>query len=272
VRGRERIIEIIRPNSAPGRVRIAVFDFDGTVSLLRHDWQRVMIELCVEMIPLHNGESPADLYRQAMEMVHHTNGQPTLAQMQWIADRVHERTGQPQSAHHYKTLFLERLLRTVTPRVQALQQGTTPPEAWQMPGVRALLESLRARAVPCYLASGTDEQPVCEETAALGLAPFFAGIYGATADYASSTKAAIFERIVKRHALRAGELVAFGDGVQEIRLCKEHAGIAVGLARDETRDGAIDPEQRARLIAAGADVIISDFRAHHAILDYLFPA
>ena len=42
------VLEILRPNPAPGRLRFAVFDFDGTLSLLRTGWQRVMADLMVE--------------------------------------------------------------------------------------------------------------------------------------------------------------------------------------------------------------------------------
>jgi phosphoglycolate phosphatase len=37
-------LEILRPNPYPGRLREAVFDFDGTLSLLRAGWQRVMAD------------------------------------------------------------------------------------------------------------------------------------------------------------------------------------------------------------------------------------
>ena len=99
---------------------------------------------------------------------------------------------------------------------------------------------------------------------------YFVRIYGATQDVEGSTKAAVFKRLVREHELSANQLVTFGDGVEEIRLAKESGGIAVGIARDETVSNTIDPEQSARLIAAGADLIIGDFRVHELVMGYLF--
>lgn len=266
-----RCFEIIRGNTLPGRLRVAVFDFDGTVSLLRYDWQDIMIELAARVIPPREGETHDAVRRLAAELVHSTNGKPTLEQMQRLADLVCARAGHAHTAGEYKRMYLERLLRRVEPRVSALERGATAPETWQMPGVRTLLEALAARGIICYLASGTDQEAVRREATALGLAHFFACIYGATDDLANSSKAAILARLVQEHALGPGELVAFGDGAEEIRLCKQHHGIAIGLARDTLHEGQIDPASRPRLIQAGADVIIADFRTHTEILEYLFP-
>jgi len=55
-------VEIIRPNPAPGRLRFAVFDFDGTLSLIREGWQVVMQDLIVEVLrETRSGESGAEL-------------------------------------------------------------------------------------------------------------------------------------------------------------------------------------------------------------------
>ena len=40
-----REIEIVRADSPRGRFRAGVFDFDGTLSLLREGWPAVMTEL-----------------------------------------------------------------------------------------------------------------------------------------------------------------------------------------------------------------------------------
>ncbi|HPO31061.1 MAG TPA: hypothetical protein PKX28_07460, partial [Candidatus Hydrogenedentes bacterium] len=43
-------IEIINSNVSLGQIRHALFDFDGTISLLREGWQHIMGPVCVEMI------------------------------------------------------------------------------------------------------------------------------------------------------------------------------------------------------------------------------
>ena len=41
-------IEIIRPDFPRGNFRAVLFDFDGTLSLIRRNWQDVMIPMMVE--------------------------------------------------------------------------------------------------------------------------------------------------------------------------------------------------------------------------------
>ncbi|HJW83278.1 MAG TPA: hypothetical protein VJ754_03140 [Anaerolineae bacterium] len=43
-------IEIIRPDLPRGHLRSALFDFDGTLSLIREGWQGVMIPMMVEIL------------------------------------------------------------------------------------------------------------------------------------------------------------------------------------------------------------------------------
>lgn len=263
------VFGILHSNPAPGQVRVAVFDFDGTVSLLRAGWQQVMIDLFVERVPRLDGEREQDIRHTAQEFVHRTNGQPTLLQMQEIADTVRARGNHALTADEYKAEFLKRLRLQTDPRLAAVQSSPLNAEQWQMPGIRTLLEMLRARGVLCYIASGTDEQPVRNETALLGLNEYFAGIYGARDDFANSTKTAIIRGLVGEHHLQENEFVVFGDGIEEIRVGKQMGALAVGIARSD-QTGALDEEQKARLANVGADVYVTDFRVAESIMHYLF--
>lgn len=260
---------VVRANPAPGRVRVAVFDFDGTVSLLRMGWQDVMAQLMTEVVPLYPGERAKDLLAEARAMVHRTNGQPTIVQMQIIADEVRARGAPARSAEDYKSEFLKRLHRQLEPRLTALGARSALPSRWRMPGVIPLLEQLRARHIICYIASGTDEHAVQSESTLLELSPYFTGIYGARDDVANSTKPAIIRRLVAEHALQQYEFVVLGDGAEEIRVGKESGALAVAIARDD-HTGAPDPEQQTRLTGAGADVYVADFLGADEIMHYLF--
>jgi phosphoglycolate phosphatase-like HAD superfamily hydrolase len=138
-----------------------------------------------------------------------------------------------------------------------------------VPGMVPMLESLRELGVTCYLASGTDEVYVLDEAAALGLSSCFSGIYGAVDDYENFSKRMVIERILQENELHGPELVTFGDGYVEIEDTKAAGGIAVGVASDEAKRQGIDEWKRQRLISAGADLIIADFRQHERLLDYL---
>lgn len=145
-----------------------------------------------------------------------------------------------------------------------------------VPGARAMLDALQARGVACYLASGTDEHYVRDEAAALGLTDYFVsgsgrdGIYGAQDDYLRFSKKLLIERIIREHGLHGPEFVAFGDGFVEIEDTKHVGGIAVGVASDEANRTGLDAWKRTRLIEAGADLIVPDFRESAALVAYLF--
>ena len=68
------------------------------------------------------------------------------------------------------------------------------------------------------------------------------------------------------------ELLGIGDGFVEIQNAKELGGIAIGCATDEEhRSGRIEDWKRTRLINAGADVIIPDYRNWPTLVTRLFP-
>jgi len=70
--------------------------------------------------------------------------------------------------------------------------------------------------------------------------------------------------------LSGPEFVAFGDGFVEIEDTVRVGGIGIGVATNEAERAGIDEWKRTRLIQAGADVIVPDFREHAALVAYLF--
>ena len=109
-----------------------------------------------------------------------------------------------------------------------------------------------------------------DEAEALGLTPYFPGrIYGALARYQDFSKAKIIQQILTTHSLHGSELLALGDGYVEIENCKEAGGVAVGVASDEAQRMGMNEWKRTRLIAAGADVMIADFREQERLIAYL---
>lgn len=265
------LIEIINPHIQRGHIRYALFDFDGTVSLIREGWQGVMIPMMVEILldtPRH--ESEQELYAVVSEFVTRLTGKQTIYQMIQLCEEVRQRGGEPLDPLEYKWMYLDRLWERIKGRVAGLKNGTIAPEEMMVPGTVPMLEALHARGVICYLASGTDEVYVLDEAAALGLTPYFASIYGALDDYQSYSKKMVIERILNENHLSGPEFVTFGDGYVEIEDTKAVGGTAVGVASDEVNRWGIDGWKRERLIRAGADLIIPDFRQHEQLVNYLF--
>ena len=263
---------MINPGIVRGRIEHALFDFDGTISLIRAGWQEVMASLMVEVLrdtPKGQELGEAELEKLVWEYIAESTGLQTIYQMIWLAERVAEFGGKPLDPREYKRAYNGRLLAHIAERISALREGRVPPEEFTVPGARGILEDLRGRGVRCYLASGTDEAYVREEAELLGVAGYFSGIYGALEDWKKFSKRTVIERIVREHGLSGPEFVAFGDGFVEIQEAKAVGGIAVGVASDEAHPGRLNLWKRERLVLAGADIVVPDFRDHEALVGYL---
>ncbi len=265
-------IEILRPDLPRGRFRSVLFDFDGTLSLIREGWPQVMIPMMVEVLrETGTPETDAELSAAVEDFVMRLNGRQTIYQMIQLADEVRRRGGRPLEPLAYKHRYHELLMRRIEGRREALRAGTASPEDWTVPGAHALLESLRRRGLVLYLASGTDLHYVRQEADLLRLSGYFGEhVYGALDDYRNFSKQMIIERILREHGLRGEELLAFGDGFVEIEEVKKVGGVAVAVASDEANRRGVHAWKRQRLVQAGADLVIPEYRKHEKLLEYLF--
>ena len=264
-------IEIINPAIERGKIRSVLFDFDGTLSLIREGWQQVMVPMMVEiLLDLKTGETEDDPTGLVTEYVDRLTGKQTIYQMIELAEQVKKRGGHPLDPVEYKHMYLNRLWERIKDRVASLKSGEVAPDEMLLPGSRELLTALQARGLSLYLASGTDLPFVQDEARALQVDGFFGEhIYGALDEYKQFSKAMIIEHIIKAHELSGAALVGFGDGYVEIENTKDVGGIAVGVASEEVGGEDINHWKRTRLIGAGADLIIPNFREHDRLLSYL---
>jgi phosphoglycolate phosphatase len=264
-------IEIITPHLQRGHIRYALFDFDGTISLIREGWQSIMIPMMVEILeqtPHHEGH---DLIEKVVkDFITQLTGKQTIYQMIQLCDEIRKRGGEPDDPLFYKSMYNERLNEHIKERIRTLKNGAATPQEMAVPGAFEWLKILKNRGIHCYLASGTDEKYVFEESALLGLPPYFDSIYGAKDDYKTFSKKMVIDRIIQEHHLHGSEFSAYGDGYVEIEDSKSAGGIAVGVATNESKRSGIDEWKRSRLIAAGADLIIPDFSCALALEAYLF--
>lgn len=269
----EREIEILRPDLARGGFRYALFDFDGTLSLIREGWPQIMIPMMVhELQQTGTRESEAELTRVVEDYVMHLTGRQTIYQMIRLAEEVRQRGGQPHDPLIYKRRYHDLLMERIQGRLDALEARRASQTDWLVPGSLELLEALRSREVTLYLASGTDLAFVRREAELLGVAEFFGEhIYGALDEYQKFSKKMIIDRLLHENQLQGKELLGFGDGYVEIEEVKKVGGAAIGVASDEANRRGVDPWKRERLIRAGADVIIADFRCRERLMAWLFP-
>lgn len=257
------MIEIIRSGATAACAKVVIFDFDGTLSLIRSGWMDVMVPMCVEQLAaIGTGESEAKLTAVVEEFVWRLTGKETIYQMMALADAVRERGGQPLEPSAYKKMYLDRLWLKIRNRIEDLRGARVSPDHYLVPGARQLLELLSERGLQLYLASGTDDANVREEAALLDLARYFQDrIFGAQDDLQSFSKALLVRQILSRAQFMPEELLVFGDGYVEIQEVKKVGGIAVGVATAEPGCLTVDQWKRRRLIEVGADFIVPNYLA-----------
>lgn len=264
---------VLRPTFEPRPgISHVLFDFDGTLSLIRQGWPDVMVPMFTEVLPPLPGETEDDRRRLAFEDIMRLNGKQTIYQMIQLADRVRERGGEPNEPLWYKHEYLRRLDHRITDRLNGLRQGTIAPDDLLVHNARNLLEDLARRGLPVYLASGTDEVFVKQEAELLDIARYFGPhIYGAQDDYKNFSKKMVIDRLLRENDIQGAHLLSFGDGYVEIQNTKEVGGLAVAVASDEAHNGSgrMDDWKRERLWGVGADVLIPDFRDESPLLELI---
>ena len=266
-------IEIVREVGSDHPPLHVLFDFDGTLSLIREGWPEIMVPMMVEILQeTRTSESQEELHSLVYRFVMELTGKQTIYQMFRLVEEIERRGGEARPALEYKEMYHDRLMAKIESRRADLTTGAIPATQMLVPGSLELLAGLQERGVSLYLASGTDENYVKEEVEMLGLMPFFGRhVYGAVADYKSFSKAQVIERILQENSVEGADLLGFGDGYVEIENVKSAGGTAVAVASDESgRSGKPDAWKRERLIGVGADLVVADYGEHEALLNYLY--
>lgn len=255
------------------RLSHVLFDFDGTLSLIREGWPEVMTPMFVEMLPPLLGETEEARRQLCWNDIMRLNGKQTIYQMIQLAERIKERGGTPREPAWYKREYLLRLDERIDARRESIRRKERNADDFLVYGARALLDGLHRRGLPLYLASGTDENFVKAEADLLDLTRYFGRrIYGAQDNYLQFSKKMVIERILHENRIPGDQLLSFGDGYVEIQDTKAVGGLAVAVASDEAQNGSgrFDEWKRQRLLGVGADIVIPDFRDSDALLNCLF--
>jgi phosphoglycolate phosphatase len=261
-------VEVVNPRVRRGPFRAAVFDFDGTVSLIREGWSRVMAELGLDL--LREQDLPGDLPYLEGQMLR-LSGKPSIFQMRRLAEEIETRGGVPGDPEAYLAEFLRRLFAVADVRKEQLASGAASPAGWAVAGTHALLDNLRRRGVALYLASGTDLAFVRQEAELLKLTEYFGRhVYAPMNDTPDFTKRDVVAMILREHGIPGEELLGFGDGYAETVEVKRVGGVAVGLATAEAGVPGLNRMKRDILVELGADVVIQDYAEQERLIAWLF--
>ena len=163
--------------AAPGdnktsRIKAALFDFDGTISVIRQGWETVMAPFMLEII----SGRPADQASSYLkEMVHayieKSTGIQTIEQMIWLtekAESLNVNPDRPKDPWQCKDIYIKRLHQHIQYRRQELSTSEVEPDRYRVAGCAAWLAFLKDQDITMYLASGSDEKDVIEEADLLG--------------------------------------------------------------------------------------------------------
>ena len=272
-------IEIVRERPHPPQVRHAIFDHDGTISVLRQGWEKIMEPMMLQAILGDKAATVSESFYQkvredVLSFIDKTTGIQTLAQMQGLIALVREYGCVPESdildEHGYKALYNKALLEMIEGRVQKIERGELDPYDYQVKGARKFLQALYDAGIKLYLASGTDEADVKAEAGIMGYAQLFeGGIYGAVGDLKVEAKRVVLERIIQGGHILGENLLVTGDGPVELREGRKRDAFCLGIASDERVRYGLDLAKRSRLIRAGADIIVPDFSQLDQILALL---
>ena len=252
--------EVLHP--VQGRhFKAAVFDFDGTVSLIRADWREAMIPYFTDVLVTEGrGLLRSEAEELVNEFVDDLTGKQTIFQCIALDETVEKYGGEHRNPQIYKQGFLDRMHDRVTQRKEDLRTGKAAPESLRVPGSLEFVTALEQAGVKCYLASGTDEEYVREEAALLGIDTLFSGgIYGARPGQTEGVKEALLKEMAKSGEVSGSEILCFGDGPSELNAVKAIGGYAVAVAMDEKKPFAVDERKRNLLLKANPDLVIADY-------------
>lgn len=268
-------LEVINDVTSGRNFKAALFDFDGTLSLIREGWQDVMIPyFCEEFkssLPCRS-ENDAEINELVTSFVNSLTGKQTIFQCQQLKIEIEKRGGVAKEAMYYKNEYLRRLYLRIESRRRGLCDGSVKPEDFLVKGSSDILSALLSKGINIYCASGTDQPQVREEAGFLGLDRYFGeNIYGALDEHAEQcSKEVVINRLLKEKNIKGSELLSFGDGFVEIELVKNVGGYAVAVATDEKNRNGVDADKRERLLKAGADAVIPDFENTEILMAHLF--
>jgi phosphoglycolate phosphatase-like HAD superfamily hydrolase len=245
-----------------GNVRHVVFDFDGTLSVLRQGWEPVMEQVMLKSI-CPEGDSLEAMVNEVRNFIDISTGQLTIVQMRWLVEAVQRWSASKTSltAQEYKARYLDALMISVSQRLESLERGVACAEDYLIVGSIEFLQGLSKRGVQLYIASGSDHPDVEREAGALGIIPYITGgIYGALDTNEENAKDRVIQRILDEHRLSGKELLVIGDGPVEIIEAMKRGAIALGVASNEVARQGWNDHKVARLSRTGADLLVADYR------------
>lgn len=258
----------LRSEIVTRRLRIAVFDFDGTISWLRHGWPSFMAATFRESLK-RAGVTASDI--DLDRIIYGMNGKPSIVQATSLADLIQQRGGQRPDPEIIRMTFQERLDFAIAERQEQIRSGRTSADEYLVAGAKPFLARVLQLGFDCFILSSTVQDRVREEAELLGILEYLTPdrIIGSTGDASAFSKQTEMRKMLERCNAIGSELISFGDGPGEAIAAQTLGGVAVGVCTDEDINGSAvpHPQKLTLLWDAGVDAAIADFRGAAALLE-----
>jgi phosphoglycolate phosphatase len=241
-----------RPFPDLGNIRLVIFDFDGTLSLLREGWATIMARQGVELL-----DDPSRQAELELEMLM-LSGKPSIVQMQRLID-IAQAAGKPHpSDAELLHEFQQRLAGILNARLNAV--SSSPRGAFCVPGAIEILDEFKHLGIPCVLVSGTLKDYVLAEAELLELLHYFGDdVYAPEANNSAFTKIDVISGLLRQRGLEGAQLVGFGDGYAETVAVRELGGYVVGLATRDIGEDGMNTMKEGMLYRLGADIVLPNY-------------
>jgi phosphoglycolate phosphatase len=242
-----------RPIPALDSLKLAIFDFDGTLSLLREGWATIMAQQGVELLEDATRHEELEL---AMLML---SGKPSIVQMRKLIEFA-QVAGKPHPTdEELLAQFNQRLASILDTRLGTI--GTSPRGAFCVPGAIEYLEMLQQHGLRLALVSGTLRDYVLAEAAQLQLMPFFGdNVFAPAGNNDGFTKLGVIRNLMQKYNVTGPQLIGYGDGYAETVAVRELGGYVAGLATRDIGEEGLHPMKAEMLHKLGADVLVPDYR------------
>lgn len=258
-------------------IEYAVFDHDGTISVLREGWEEVMEECMLNAV---TGGKELDsnlidrIRNSNRDFIVRSTGIQTINQMVMLVDIVRKwglvAEEEILTPVEYKKIYNDALLAFIAKRIDNVRRGLLTPADVTVVGSIEFLKTLAENGVKLYLASGTDQDDVRKEAELLGYSDYFTGgIFGSVGDMNNDPKRQVLNNIIASENVDTSRLVIFGDGPVEMRVARTNGALAVGIQSNEVRRYGWNEVKHSRLLHAGADILIPDFMEYNRIASLL---
>lgn len=252
----------------------AVFDFDGTVSLLTEGWQIDMVNQFFDTLCRYVTvpESLVGPTRQKIaDFIFALTGKSPIYQCIRLSEEILAWGGPEVSPDEILAEYTVRMANRLRDRHEELRTGQAAPKKYLVPGIRRFLDILKSAGIHIMLVSGSEIKLVRPQCELLQITNYFdGGIFGPPEDSRNFAKESVIRDFISRFKLDDRRIVGFGDGFVETKYVHEIGGYAVGMATNESaRDGQVNAWKRQRLLEAGADAIAPDFSQPEELARFL---